>query len=135
MLAGLAARLYMNDYVCSAEFNETILLKEGNDLMDICSDERFQFGIGYIPGREQPELVWSILEIKGVNKIGVFGGDNAVVSVSKTHNRIVVSQIATWEIERVKRSMPVLLEETSKATWQLSVNDKVHPATATIRLI
>ena len=90
MLAGLMARLYMNDYVHSIEFNKVILLKEQNDLIDVCAYECFQFGVGDVSGREKQELVRPMLQIKGVNKIGVFGYDNTVVRVCKLHDLIIV---------------------------------------------
>ena len=76
-----------------------------------------------------------MLEIEGINEIGIFSGNNAVVCISKLHNLIVIRTIAMRQIQRMNGRMAILVQQMGKASWKLGVDEEVHPATATIRLI
>jgi hypothetical protein len=76
----------MYNQSCSAQLNEAMLLKQCNRLIKIRSNQILQVTVRNIAGGEKPKLLRALLEIECIDKIGIFGNDNAIARIGKQHN-------------------------------------------------
>ena len=134
-ISGKNRSLTVENQVVSIQFNKCSRIKHCPNPGQICLDERQQVVVCDVSGRDEKQTFRFSMEKKRVHEILVLSHHNAGFEVSDADYRRIGGSIPIREVESVNGVFSMFTEQRRKTPWELSIDEPVHPFTASSRRV
>jgi len=125
----------MENQVVPIQFNKCSRIEHCPNPGQICLDERQQVVVCNVSGRDGKQTLRFSMEKKRVHEILVLSHHDPGFEVSNADYCRIGRSIPIREVESMDSVFSMFTEQRRKAPWELSIDEPVHPFTASSRRV